>query len=156
MSNDPDSAFAPQIIPVVAELRHHPAHNLVAWRPTGILDDLLLDQIGEWLCAAEKESLPFHRFIDFSGLTHLALTTRHVFAFAERRTEQLAGMQRVNSALFSDEWVSFSIARLYEELMADTWINVRAFQDRAKAAAWLVVPVEILSVEASIPGSGAA
>jgi hypothetical protein len=55
-------------------------------------------------------------------------------------------MTRVNSAIFSDDWISFGIARLYEELMAGTPIDVRAFHDRAEAAAWLGVPVEILKL----------
>ena len=55
-------------------------------------------------------------------------------------------MTRVKSTLFSDYWISFGIARLYEELMAGTPIDVRAFHDRAEAAAWLGVPVEILKL----------
>ena len=38
------------------DLRHYPAHNLVAWQPQGVLDDRLLDEIGEWLCNIEKRS----------------------------------------------------------------------------------------------------
>jgi hypothetical protein len=38
---------APRIIPGPADLRHYPAHNLVAWQPQGVLDDQLLDEIGE-------------------------------------------------------------------------------------------------------------
>ena len=155
MADDAESPLGSRIIPGPAELRHYPAHNLVAWRPRGVLDDRLLDEIGEWLCAAEKESAPFHRFVDLGLLASVALRTRHVFAFAQRRNEQLAGTPRVNSAVLSEEWITFGICRLYEELMADTWINVRAFQDRAKAAAWLGVPVEILVSEGSAEGSAA-
>jgi hypothetical protein len=39
------------------------------------------------------------------------------------------------------------MARLYEELMAETPIDVRAFRDRAQAAVWLGVPAEILKLE---------
>jgi hypothetical protein len=54
----------------------------------------------------------------------------------------------VKSALFSEDWVGFGIARLYESLMKETLIEARAFRDRAKAAAWLSVPSGILKLEA--------
>ena len=52
----------------------------------------------------------------------------------------------MKAALFCDEWVGFGIARLYESLMENTLIEARAFRDRAAAAEWLVVPVDILSL----------
>ena len=136
-----------RIIPGPTHLRHYPAHNLVAWRPQGILDDLLLDEIGEWLCTVEKVSPQFERFVDFGRLTHVAVRTDHVFQFARKRAEQLAGFAQARSALLSEDWVGFGIAHLYEELMAGTQIDVRAFRDRAKAAVWLGVPAEILKLE---------
>ena len=36
-----------RIMPRPADLRRYPAHNLVAWQPQGVLDDQLLDEIGE-------------------------------------------------------------------------------------------------------------
>ena len=39
--------LAPRIIPGPADLRHYPAHNLVAWQPQGVLDDQLVDENGE-------------------------------------------------------------------------------------------------------------
>jgi hypothetical protein len=50
-------------------LRHYPAYELVAWQPHGALDDLMLDQIAEWLVAIENVSLPFKRFVDLSQLS---------------------------------------------------------------------------------------
>ena len=63
-----------RIILEPADLRQYPAHNLVVWQPQGVLDDQLLDQIGEWACHIEKASVPFNRFLDFSRLTSVALT----------------------------------------------------------------------------------
>jgi hypothetical protein len=138
---------ASRIMPGPTHLRHYPAHNLVAWQPQGILDDQLLDEIGEWLCNIEKASAPFKRFVDFSRLTSVAVRTRHVFEFARKRAEQFAGVTPVKSALFSDDWVGFGIACLYESLMKETLIEAQAFRDRAKAAVWLDVPAEILKLE---------
>ena len=77
----------------------------------------------------------------------MALRTKHVFAFARKRAEQFAGITPVKSALFSEDWVGFGIARLYESLMKETPIDARAFRDRANAAVWLDVPAEILKLE---------
>ena len=147
MSDNSKPLPASRIIPGPAHLRQYPAHNLVAWQPKGVLDDDLLDEIGEWLCAIEKASAPLKRFVDFSRLTTVAVRTKHVFKFARKRAEQVAGGTPVKSALFSEDWVGFGIAQLYESLMKETPIDARAFRDRATAAVWLDVPAEILKLE---------
>ncbi len=147
MSDNSKPLPAARIIPGPADLRHYPAHNLVAWQPQGVLDDDLLDEIGEWLCHIEEVLVPFNRFVDFSRLTSVAVRTNHVFAFARKRAEQFAGGTPVKSALFSEDWVGFGIALLYESLMKETSIDARAFRDRATAAIWLDVPAEILKLE---------
>jgi len=53
----------------------------------------------------------------------------------------------VRTALFSDDWVSFGIACIYESLMEDTPIVARAFRDRRLAAEWLSVPVDVLTLK---------
>jgi hypothetical protein len=137
-------------------LRYYPAHRLMAWQPQGTLDDLMLDQIAEWLVDIEKVSLPFKRFVDFSQLTAVAVRTRHVFEFARKRAEQFTGVERVRTALFCDDWVGFGIARLYESLMEDTLIEARAFHDLARSAEWLGIPVDILTLrDEPAPDTGA-
>ena len=127
-------------------LRYYATYDLVAWRPEGSLDDLVLDQIAEWLVDIEKVSTPFKRFVDFSRLTTISVRTRHVFKFAQKRAKESAGNEPVRTALFCEEWVGFGVARLYEALMEETRIEARAFRDRARAAQWLAVPVEVLSL----------
>ena len=57
-------------------------------------------------------------------------------------------MTPVKSALFSEDWIGFGIACMYEGLMKETAvIDARAFRDRAKAAVWLGAPVEDLKLE---------
>ena len=146
-TDDSEPLPASRIIPGPAHLRQYPAHDLVAWQPQGVLDDSLLDEIGVWLCNIEGASAPLKRFVDFSRLTEVAVRTNHVFAFARKRAEQFAGVTPVKSALFSEDWVGFGIARLYESLMKETLIDARAFRDCAKAAVWLGVPAEILKLE---------
>jgi hypothetical protein len=96
-----DSAPLSRVVPGPSDLRHYPAHNLIAWQPQGILDDSLLDEIGEWLCNVEKVSPQFQRFVDLGRLTQVAVRTDHVFEFARNRAEQLAGLAPVKSAVLS-------------------------------------------------------
>ena len=138
---------ASTIVPGPAHLWQYPAHSLIIWQPQGVLDDRLLDEIGEWICTIEKASPPEKRFVDFSRLMEVAVRTNHLFEFARKRAEQFAGMTPVKSALFSKDWVGFGIARMYESLMRGTPIDVRAFRDRVTAAIWLDVPAEILNLE---------
>ena len=86
-----------QSVPGPRFLRYYPAHRLVAWQPQGTLDDLILDQIAEWLVDIEKVSHPFKRFVDFSHLTAVAVGTasfRDPLA-AERIRAELEALQPV-------------------------------------------------------------
>ena len=127
-------------------VRYYPAQRLIAWQPQGTLDDLMLDQIADWLVGIEKASLPLKRFVDLSQLTSVAVSTRHVFEFARKRAELFTGVDPVRTALFSDDWIAFGIARLYESLMQDTLIEARAFRNLAWAAKWLGIPVDVLTL----------
>jgi len=147
MSENAKGLPASKIVPGPADLRHYAAHQLVAWQPQGVLDDRLLDEIAEWLSVIEKTPVPFNRFVDFSRLTEVAIRTGHVCEFARKRAEQFAGSAPVRSALFSEDWVGFGIARLYETLMEDTPIQARAFRNRSRAAIWLDVPAEVLNLD---------
>ena len=145
--DDSEASPASTIIPEPAHLWQYSTCDLIAWQPQGVMDDRLLDGIGEWLCAIEETSPPSKRFVDLSRLTMVAVRTSHVFKFAKKRAERFAGVTPVKSALFSEDWVGFGIARLYESLMKETPIEARAFRDRATAAVWLGVPAEILKLE---------
>jgi hypothetical protein len=144
-ANDPAAISEPLGGPPF--LRHYPSHRLVTWQPHGTLNDDMLDRIGEWLVAAETITLPFKRFVDLSRLTAVAVRTRHLFEFARKRVEELAVGEPVRSALFSDDWVSFGIANLYESIMVNTPIKVRAFRDLNAAAEWLRVPADVLTLK---------
>lgn len=131
-------------LPGPHDLRYYPAYKFVAWQPRGVLDDVLLEAIGEWLVAVEKAFPPFKRYVDLSQLSSVAVRTRHVFRFAQKRAAEFASDEPIRSAIYCDDWVGFGIARLYESLMEHTMIKVRAFRERAGAAHWLGVPAEVL------------
>jgi hypothetical protein len=148
--NSPDDTVSRAIsksLPGPDFLRYYPAHRLIAWQPQGTLDDLMLDQIADWLVGIEKASLPLKRFVDLSHLTTVAVRTRHVFEFARKRAEQFTGVEPVRTALFSDDWVCHAIARFYESLMENTLIEACAFRDLARVAEWLGIPVDVLTLK---------
>jgi hypothetical protein len=128
-------------------LRHYGTYDLMTWQPQGSLDDAMLDQIAEWLVNIEKVSQPFKRFVDFSQLTTIAIRSRHIFEFARKRAEQFSGTTPVRTALFCHDWIGFGIARFYESLMENTAIEARAFRELSKAAEWLEVPADILTLK---------
>jgi len=127
--------------------RYHEEWGLITWRPKGLLDDKLVDEIVDFFLVQEHvvTAPPFHRFTDLSGLKEIRLKIGHVFKVAEERSATHRDLPPVKSAFFSDKIVGFGVARMYEALMEGASIHVRAFRDRAAAAEWLGVPVEILS-----------
>src|SRR5438046_10451229 len=112
-----DSKALPAIskaLPGPPYLRYYPDNRLVAWQPQGTLDDLILDQIAEWLVDSDKASLPFKRFVDFSQLTAVAVCTRHVFEFAPPRAKQFTRVEPVRTAFLCGDWVVLGSGLLYD------------------------------------------
>ena len=126
--------------------RYHPEWRLLTWHPRGLFDDALADKIIGVIGAEERvEEVPFHRYADFSGLTHIRLKVGHVFQIAKNRR---SASEPMKSAFFSDTTVGLGMARMYEALMEEATIQVRAFRERSAAAEWLGVPLEILQPDA--------
>lgn len=148
MESDPGAAVGPVSRHLVgpAFLRHYPGYDLVAWQPRGTLDDEMLDQIAEWLVNIEQAFFPLKRFVDLSKLTIVAIRTRHLFEFAQKRARQFQGTMPVRTSLYCDEWVGLGIAMMYESLMESTLIGARAFHDLHRAAEWLAVPPDVLTL----------
>ena len=130
------------LLSTIPHTRYHAECRLLTWHPRGIFDDALADEVVGILGSEERfEEVPFQGYVDFSGLTEIRLKIGHVFQIAQHRRETAGA---VKSAFFADTTVGFGVARLYEELMAGAKVQVRAFRERAAAAEWLGVPVEIL------------
>jgi hypothetical protein len=126
------------------EARYHPAWRLVAWHPTGPLDNDQVDRIVEFLESQEKiEGEYFNRYTDMTGHTRIKIGLDHIVRIARRRREGYVGAP-VKSAFYAVRAISLSIARMYEELMSGSQIQVCTFRSRAAAADWLGVPPEAL------------
>lgn len=126
-----------------SEARYHAEWSLVTWHPTGVLDNARADRTMDFIEMAEgPEESPFHRYTDMSGYARIQIELDHIVRLARRR-RHYAGPP-VKSALYAVRLVTVSIARMYEELMAESKIQVCTFRDRQVAADWLGVPEEIL------------
>ena len=138
MNEQPLSA----LLKIFPHTRYSSEWHLLTWHPRGLFDDALADKLIEVIGSEERvEKVPFHRYADFSGLTHIRLKVGHVFDVAKLRC---GVAEPVKSAFFSDTTVGLGIARMYEALMEEATIQVHAFRERAAAAEWLGVPLEIL------------
>ena len=123
--------------------RFHADWRLVTWFPEGVVDNEQADRVVEFLESQEKiEGHSFHRFTDMTGFTGMQIGLDHVVRIARRR-RRYAGPP-VKSAFYARRLISLSIARMYEELMEGSQIEVCTFRDRTAAAEWLGVPVKVL------------
>ena len=78
-----------------------------------------------------------------SGYTQIDIGLDHIIRLARRRRKDYRGAP-VRSAFYAVRLLSVGIARMYEELMCGSKIQVCTFRDRSEAASWLGVPGEIL------------
>ena len=122
----------------------HPEAHLLTWFPTGVLDNERADRVIEFLEVQESEGEPFHRYTDLSGYTRIQIELDHVVRLARRRRRGYQGIP-IKSAFFAVRLISVSIAKMYEELMQESLIEVRTFREREAAAEWLGVPGKLLA-----------
>jgi hypothetical protein len=130
------------LLRTVPYTRYHPEWRLLTWHPRGVLDDAVADLVVATIKAEEySAAVPFHRYTDLNGLTNIQMKVGHLFEITRERTE---AREEVKSAFVASTALGFSIARMYETLMTDATICMRAFHERSEAAEWLGVPLEIL------------
>jgi hypothetical protein len=121
---------------------YFPKWRLLTWHPQGVLNAAFAAQVLDFVEMQEHiQEAPFDRYMDASGLTDIRLKLDHVITIARRRRK---ARQPVKSALMADKPVTFAIAQMYEHLMEDGMIEVRAFDHPGPAAEWLEVPPGIL------------
>jgi hypothetical protein len=123
--------------------RYHSDFHLVTWHPDGVLDNDRADQAAEFIELAEKlEGHSFNRYFDMCGYSGMEIEPEHLIRLARRRRRYRG--PKVKSAFYAERLVSLAIARIYQELMVGSRIEVCIFRDRAVAAKWLGVPETIL------------
>ena len=120
--------------------------SLILWRPRGILDQSLVNEIVVFIDTAEaRASKPFNRFADLSALDAIDLNFNFVFYVALHRRLAYAPRPPVRSAFYVTSPATTHYAKLHAMLTDYSPLDVSLFTDRAAAATWLGVPDEALT-----------
>ncbi len=119
--------------------------NLFIWRPRGVLSEALVNNIIGFV-REQEETLgrSFNRFTDLSALDAVDLNFNYVFHIALYRRLSYAG-GKVKSAFYVSSSDAEHYVKLHALLTDHSPLQVSIFTDRAAAAKWLDVPVEILT-----------
>jgi hypothetical protein len=120
------------------------ARRIVTWRPRGVLSAPMVHEIHVYIAAEEAALGAFQRFTDLSALEGIHLTFLEIEEIAHSRIESYRGCP-VKSAIFAPTPLAFGLARMYEQLMRRSPIEVGVFSELEAAAAWLGMPVEFLT-----------
>lgn len=115
--------------------------SLILWKPRGILDQSLTNEIVVFIDTAEaRASKPFNRFADLSALDAVDLNFNFVFSIALHRRLSYAPRPPVKSAFYVTSPATTHYAKLHAMLTDYSPLEVSLFTDRAAAAEWLGVP----------------
>jgi hypothetical protein len=119
--------------------------SLILWKPQGILDQALVNEVVAFIETAERRaSKPFNRFNDLSALDMVDLNFKFVFQIALGRRISAALKPAVKSAFYVTSPATQHYVKLHAMLTDYSPLDVSLFTDRAAAAKWLGVPEEVL------------
>lgn len=119
--------------------------SLFLWKPHGILDQALVNEIIAFIEIAERRAgKPFNRFTDMSALDMVDLNFNFVFHIALGRRLSAAPKPAVKSAFYVTSPATEHYIKLHAMLTDYSPLDVSLFTDRAAAAEWLGVPEEVL------------
>ena len=121
--------------------------SLLIWKPHGILDEALVNEIVAFLDAAEERAQkPFNRFVDLSALDAVDLNFNFVFHIALHRRFTFESHLPVKTAFYVTSFDTAYYLKLHAMLTDHSLLHVSLFTERDAAAKWLGVPVEALRV----------
>lgn len=136
------STVSEPILPEGATI--HPALRLVTWHPRGVLDITLVRRVVRFMEEQEQSGEPFNRFSNLAGLDAVHLTFAEVAKLAQSRVASYHG-PKVRTAFLATDSLALGMARMYENLLRHSLIEVGVFSSLGRAAKWLNVPVEVLA-----------
>ena len=116
-------------------------------RPKGVLNFEMAERIVEFVEIKEVTlEKGFNRFCDLTRLEGIQLSSDDVSELANRRRAFNPNEVRVKSAFLASSPLAFGAARMYEQLLNSSRIEVRVFSDLESAADWLAVNPEKLKL----------
>jgi len=129
-----------------ADLRHgvqfHEHLHLLVWRPRGILDEAMIDDIIECIKAKEdKVGKPFNRFTDLSVIDAIDLHFKYVFHVALHRRLSYLDHLPLKSAFYVTSPATAHYVKIYALVCDHSPLRVEMFKERTAAATWLDVPI---------------
>jgi hypothetical protein len=120
--------------------------RLFIWRPRGVLDEALVNNILAFVVDQEgKFGRPFNRFTDMSALDAVDLTFKYVFHFALHRRLSRVGRETVKSAFLVTAPEIARYIKLHALMTDHSPLQVSIFTEPEAAAKWLGVPAELLA-----------
>ena len=130
------------------DVEFHEDIRLLIYRPRGVLNEAAINKVLSALEDLEaKLQEPFNRFFDTVAADEVDLNFKYIIQVSLHRRLSYAGRPSVKSAILATDSTMIHYGRLHALLTQGSPINVRIFQDRAKAARWLGVPVERLTTK---------
>src|SRR6478752_9812468 len=132
------------------DVQFHEGLRLLVYRPRGLLNEASVNKIIRVIGELEaKLKEPFNRFSDTLGHDEVELNFKYVIQVSLYRRLSYQGRPPIKSAILATDSTIIHYGRLHALLTQGSPIKVRIFQDRAEAAQWLGVPVELLAPKAS-------
>src|SRR6476661_9334640 len=132
------------------DVHFHEDIHLLVYRPCGLLNEAVVNKIIKVIGELEaKLKDPFNRFSDTLGHDEVELNFKYVIQVSLYRRLSYQGRPPIKSAILATDSTIIHYGRLHALLTQGSPIKVRIFQDRAEAAQWLGVPVELLAPKAS-------
>jgi len=147
--SDRVAAASADIVKLPAHLLFRKELSLMVWKPHGVLDEAMVNEIVAFLETAERVAhKPFNRFTDLSApaLDMIDLSFKFVFHVALFRRISAGRKPRVKSAFYVTSPGAVHYAKLHALLNDYSPLQVSLHTDRAAAAKWLGVPVEALTI----------
>ena len=133
---------------LLPEVEFHDDIRLLIYRPRGVLNEAAINKVLSSVKDLEaKLQEPFNRFFDTVAADEVELNFKYIIQVSLHRRLSYAGRPTVKSAILATDSTMIHYGRLHALLTQGSPINVRIFQDRAKAARWLGVPVERLTAK---------
>ena len=119
--------------------------NLLLWKPRGVLNEKLVNQIIAFIrdeeAASDTNKL---RYIDTSELTAVELNFRYVFHVALYRRMSRKGRSSIKTACYIEDPVFEHYFKLHKLLTDHSPLQVRLCREVEAAAKWLSIPLESL------------
>src|SRR3954466_15426273 len=131
---------------------HHDL-RLMVFRPRGVLSEKRIRTVVKMLDDAEKKAAkPFNRFSDLSHLFAVDMDVEAILGVSLHRQVTYATPAPVKSAFYVTTDAVTRIAKIHRLVMKSSYLDVKVFETIGRAARWLRVQQDILTLD---PGGGA-